>query len=128
MKSLKLALAGFALSAGAAMADPVHGVWKTEVDDGAYAHVTIGECGGKICGTISRTFDSDGEYQSKNLGKQIIRGMVPQGGGKYAGQVWRPSNNKLYKGKLQLSGNSLKMSGCVAGGLLCSSQTWQRIQ
>ncbi|MDA7429440.1 DUF2147 domain-containing protein [Primorskyibacter aestuariivivens] len=128
MKSLKLVLAGLALSAGAALADPVHGVWKTEVDDGAYAHVTIASCGGKICGTISRTFDSGGEYQSKNLGKQIIRGMVPQGGGKYAGQVWRPSNNKLYKGKLNLSGNSLKMSGCVAGGLLCSSQTWQRIQ
>lgn len=128
MKSLKLALAGLILSAGAAMADPVAGVWKTEVDDGAYAHVTIAPCGAKICGTISRTFNSSGEYKSENIGKQIIRGMVPQGGGKYAGQVWRPSNNKLYKGKLQLSGNSLKMSGCVAGGLLCSSQTWKRVK
>lgn len=128
MKPIKLAALAVVLSAGAAMADPVAGVWKTETDDGAYAHVTIAPCGGKICGTISRTFDADGEYKSKNLGKQIIRGMVPQGGGKYAGQVWRPSNNKLYKGKLQLSGNSLKMSGCVAGGLLCSSQTWQRLK
>lgn len=128
MKSLKMALAGLILSAGAAMADPVAGVWKTEVDDGAYAHVTIAPCGAKICGTISRTFNSSGEYKSENIGKQIIRGMVPQGGGKYAGQVWRPSNNKLYKGKLQLSGNSLKMSGCVAGGLLCSSQTWKRVK
>lgn len=128
MKRLTLALAGVALSAGAALADPVHGVWKTEVDDGAYAHVTIADCGAKICGTISRTFDADGEYQSKNLGKRIIRGMVPQGGGKYAGQVWRPSNGKLYKGKLKLGGNTLKMSGCVAGGLICSSQTWSRIK
>lgn len=128
MKTLTLAIAGLVLSAGAVLADPVAGVWKTEVDDGAYAHVTIAPCGGKICGTISRTFDAEGEYKSKNLGKQIIRGMEPQGGGKYAGQVWRPSNGKLYKGKLQLSGNSLKMSGCVAGGLLCSSQTWSRIK
>lgn len=114
--------------AGAAMADPVEGVWQTEVDDGKYAHVTLAPCGSKICGTITRTFQSSGEYNSANKGKQIVRGMVPKGGGKYAGKVWRPSNDKLYNGKLKLSGNSLKMSGCVAGGLLCSSQTWKRVK
>jgi uncharacterized protein (DUF2147 family) len=29
---------------------------------------------------------------------------------------------------MQLAGNSLKLQGCVAGGLLCSSQTWSRLQ
>lgn len=110
--------------------DPVLGLWQTEVDDGSYAFVDIHMCGAGICGTMVRTFDANGEYQSENLGKDIIRNMHPVGGGKYEGEVWRPSNDKIYFGKLDLrSGNNkLKMKGCIAGGLLCSSQTWTRIQ
>ncbi len=108
--------------------DPVLGMWKTEIDDGSFAHIDMHVCGEAICGTIARTFDSDGEYESENLGKDIVRNMVPKGGGKYRGKVWRPSNDKIYIGKLVLNGDSLKMKGCVAGGLICSSQTWSRLE
>jgi uncharacterized protein (DUF2147 family) len=128
MKKLISAAAVALAFATPALADPAEGVWKTQVDDGAYAHVTIGKCGANVCGVISRTFNETGEYKSENLGKQIVRNMTPVGGGKYEGKVWRPSNNKIYIGKIALNGNSLKLSGCVAGGLLCSKQTWSRIQ
>ena len=127
-KILKTAAALIALAAPA-MADPALGIWQTEVDDGAFAYVTIAPCGNAICGTISRTFENGGtEYNSANKGRKIIIDMVPQGGGKYAGQVWRPSNNKIYVGKMSVSGNALTLKGCVAGGLLCASQGWARIQ
>ena len=104
MRNILASLAALALSAGAALADPVEGVWQTQVDDGAYAHVTMSPCGSNYCGVISRTFNSDGEYKSANIGKQLVRDMSPQGGGKYEGKVWRPSNNKIYIGKMNLSG------------------------
>ncbi|MGB3148936.1 MAG: DUF2147 domain-containing protein [Paracoccaceae bacterium] len=131
MKSLfKAAIAAglLALGAGAACADPVEGVWQTEPDDGSYAHVTIAPCGEAFCGVLSRTFNADGEYQSPNLGKTLVIDMVPKGDGAYAGKVWRPSNDKIYTGKIQLNGDSLKLAGCVAGGLLCSKQSWQRVK
>jgi uncharacterized protein (DUF2147 family) len=128
MRNILASLAALALSAGAALADPVEGVWQTQVDDGAYAHVTMSPCGSNYCGVISRTFNSDGEYKSANIGKQLVRDMSPQGGGKYEGKVWRPSNNKIYIGKMNLSGNRLELKGCVAGGLICSSQTWAKVQ
>ena len=127
MKVFGLA-AGLVFAAGMAMADPVEGLWKTEVDDGAYAHVSIGTCGAKICGTIQQTFNSGGEYESPNKGKTLVRDMVAQGDGHYAGKVWRPSNDKIYIGKMELNGSKLKLKGCVAGGLLCSSQTWTRLK
>ncbi|EAQ03402.1 hypothetical protein OB2597_02242 [Pseudooceanicola batsensis HTCC2597] len=127
MRNLMVALAGLVLSAGAALADPVEGTWQTQVDDGAYAHVRIAPCGPAYCGTMTRTFNSDGEYKSPNLGKQLVRDMKPVGGGKYEGKVWRPSNDKIYFGKLELAGDRLKMKGCVAGGLICSGQTWARV-
>ncbi|MFZ5964958.1 DUF2147 domain-containing protein [Thalassococcus sp. BH17M4-6] len=120
-------LAGLALTAGAALADPAEGTWKTEVDDGSYAYVGLKPCGPYICGTIDRTFNSRGEYKSPNLGKTLVINMAPQGGGKYEGKVWRPSNDKIYMGKMQLNGSTLQLSGCVAGGLLCSKQTWSRV-
>lgn len=128
MTRIAAMIAGLVLAAGAAAADPVEGTWKTQVDDGSYAYVGMKPCGDKICGTIDRTFDAGGEYQSPNLGEYIVINMVPQGGGRYEGRVWRPSNDKIYMGKMQLQGNALKLSGCVAGGLLCSSQTWQRVR
>jgi len=115
------------MSVAAQAADPAVGTWKTQTDEGAYAHVKMTECGNAICGVIARTFNASGEYKSDNLGKRIVIDMVPQGDGQYRGKVWRPSNNKIYIGKLDLNGNSLKLRGCVAGGLLCSKQTWSRI-
>ena len=127
MKKLILGLI-LAIFAGlpAFAADPLVGLWKTDVDDGAYAFVDIHACGSGFCGTIMRTWDSSGETQSPNIGKDIIRGMEPAGNGKYNGNVWRPSNDKIYIGKLQLNGNSLQMKGCVAGGLICKSSNWTR--
>ena len=129
MKKTLLAAIFALASALPASADPVHGMWKTEVDDGSFAHIELASCsGGKTCGWIRRTFDSTGEYQSENLGKVMVINMENVGDGNYKGNVWRPSNDKTYIGKMALSGNSLVLKGCVAGGLLCTGQTWTRLQ
>lgn len=114
--------------ATAAAADPVLGVWKTQPDDGAYAHIDMQPCGAKICGKIARTFDASGETQSSNIGKTLVIDMEAKGDGAYAGKVWRPSNDKVYIGKMSLNGASLALRGCVAGGLICSKQTWSRVK
>lgn len=120
--ALTLGLAGAALAA-----DPLEGTWKTEVDDGSYAHIDIAPCGAALCGVIARTFKQSGEYQSENLGKTLVIDMVPNGDGSYSGQVWRPSNDKIYIGKMNLDGDSVALRGCIAGGLICSKQTWSRV-
>ncbi|TIU33013.1 MAG: DUF2147 domain-containing protein, partial [Mesorhizobium sp.] len=38
-----------------------------------------------------------------------------------------PETDKTYSGKATISGASLKMSGCVLGGLICKSQTWHKL-
>jgi len=61
-------------------------------------------CGPATCGVIKRTFNATGGYKSPNLGKKLVIDMQAQGGGKHAGQVWRPSNDKLYTGRIDLAG------------------------
>lgn len=126
MKPWMLA-AVLACVAGMAGADPLVGTWQTEVDDGAYAHVAIKPCGAALCGVIARTFKDGAEYQSENIGKTLVIDMKPLGDGDYEGEVWRPSNDKIYYGTIALSGDKLRLAGCVAGGLICAKQNWQRV-
>ncbi|MEO0924159.1 MAG: DUF2147 domain-containing protein, partial [Pseudomonadota bacterium] len=37
-----------------------------------------------------------------------------------------PDRDKVYKSKMSLSGNALKVSGCVA--VICRSQNWVRVK
>lgn len=128
MKKLITALFAWMALTTIAFADPVEGLWRTEPDDGSYAYIRIAPCGDALCGTIARTFYENGtEYDSENKGLVIARNMVAKGGGKYEGNVYRPSNGKTYIGKMQLSGNTLVLKGCVAGGLICAAQNWTRL-
>ena len=112
-----------------ALADSAEGIWQTEVDDGAFAYVTIAACDEAYCGTISRTFRNGGEeFQSENIGRQILINMVAAGDGSYKGKAWRPSNNKVYIGKMSVAGDALVLKGCVARGLICVGQDWVRIE
>ncbi len=131
MKKLIASAALLAALATTAIADPVTGVWKTEVDDGAYAHVKVSKCGDKICGTFARTFNAEGEYKSDVLGKRVFWDMTPEGNGAYSsdksGKIWRPSNGKTYNAKMTLkSPNALLVQGCL--GPICPKQNWIRVQ
>ena len=126
MKSIVLA-AALALVAGMAAADPVEGVWQTQADDGAYAHVRIAPCGAHLCGAIARTFKAGAEYKPENLGKPLVWDMAPDGKGGYRdGKIWQPSTGKIYKSKMALSGDVLNVSGCV--GPICKKQVWNRVK
>lgn len=120
-------VAAVTVLATVARADPIEGVWQTQPDEGALAHVTIAPCADAFCGVISRTYRDGVAFRSPGQGRQIVIDMMPRGGGDYTGKVWRPANDKIYSGKVALTGDRMKLSGCVAGGLICKSQTWVRV-
>ncbi len=129
MKKLLLAMV-LSLAAGAALADPVEGTWKTKPDDnGDFGYVEIKPCGPAFCGTLIKAFDSTGaEKASDNIGKKIVWDMVAYPDGLYDdGQIWSPDRNKTYNSDMQLSGDSLKVRGCVLG--ICrDGGTWSRVK
>ncbi len=109
--------------------DAILGMWKTSSDaQGNYGHVQMYDCDGQICGVIRKTFNKSGqEIPSDVIGKRMIWDMVARGDGTYGdGKVWAPDRNKTYASKMALSGRTLKVSGCVAGGLVCRDVTWTR--
>ena len=93
-------------------ADPIVGNWRTEAGSTA----AVAPCGGSFCITLR-----SGQHAGKRLGS-----VAPAGAGKYSGTIIDPATDKSYSGSATLSGASLRMSGCVLGGLICRSQTWSR--
>ena len=133
------AMLGAALTSALA-ADP-NGNWLT---DGGAATVHIASCGSAVCGTIVKLkepndpetgkpkVDKNNADASKRsrpvIGSQIVLGMKPSGtANKWTGQVYNAEDGKTYSGSLTLQGaDTIKLEGCILGGLICKAQTWKR--
>ena len=118
--------------AGPLAADSVEGTWRTaEGESGGHLYVTIAPCGAALCGTIAKAFKAGGDPspEYENLGKALIWDMTAEGGNAYGGgRIWAPDTGKTYKAKMALSGQTLTVKGCVAGGVICRGQDWTRVK
>ena len=100
--------------AGTAAADPIEGVWKRSSTGTLIRYAASGS--DRYCGTVLT-----GEYKNKSIG--CMSGKA----GSYTGTVNKLDEGKTYKGRAEVSGNTLLLSGCVLGGLICKSQTWTKM-
>lgn len=115
------------LAAAPALAQDASGTWKTETSDaGAHLEVRIGACSydtAKTCGVITKVVGSDNQ---SIVGQAIIKDMQPNGTGRWnRGTIWAPDDDKTYRSNMELSGNLLKVEGCIA--VFCRGQNWTRI-
>jgi len=128
MKTLTTVLAALAFGAGAALADPVAGTWRTAPGDtGGYLHVEILPCGEAIFGVIRRAFDKVGQVKPgyAHLNKRMLWDMRPEGGGAYGdGRIWAFDRGKTCRSKMRLDGGRLEVEGCVL--VICRGQTRRR--
>lgn len=126
--SLIVALATVLLTSAAAHAD-LKGVFQTAPnDDGNVGHVEFYDCGGLTCGKLIRSFNGNGApIESTNIGKDIVWDMAVQTDTSWSkGRIWDPGADKTYRSKMSLSGDKLKVSGCV--GPICRANTWVRVK
>jgi uncharacterized protein (DUF2147 family) len=129
----------FASASGAYAADPT-GTWNT---DRGLALVRIAKCGEALCGVIlalkdpndaatgrpqADTENEDASLRNRPLvGVRVVIGMKPAGAARWTGQLYNAEDGKTYDGSLELTGaETLKVEGCIMGGLLCQAQIWTR--
>lgn len=121
----------FSLTSPAAAQD-ISGLWLSQTGD---TRVRIAPCGGSYCGTIAWV---KGNLKDENnpsaslktrplVGVRMISDMKPTGGGEFAGSLYNYKDGKTYSGKMKAGGDTLTLSGCVLGGLVCRAQTWTRV-
>jgi len=102
----------FATVSSSQAAEPLEGTWKRP--NGTI--LQFANAGGtKFCGTVMT-----GKYKGKSIG------CMSGTNGKYNGEIIKLDEGKTYKGKASVSGNTLRLAGCVAGGLICKSESLAR--
>jgi uncharacterized protein (DUF2147 family) len=130
-ETMKYLITALTLIATPALAQDATGTWQTERGDtGGLLHVDIAACGDMLCGTIARAFDKDNAQIAdyEHIGKQLIWDMSAKGDNAWgSGKIWAPDRDKTYSSKMELNGDRLKVSGCVAA-VICRSQTWIKVQ
>jgi len=99
------------VSAPAFAAEPIVGMWKR----GNGTLIEFAPCSAGFCGTVR-----SGEYNGQAIG------TMAGAGGDYQGTVNVLDEGKTYKGKASVNGNTMKMSGCVMGGLICRGEDLAR--
>ena len=129
-------LAALAFPAAASAAQPVTGRWIT--DDGK-AVVTIADCGGTVCGRITRVLAPtpngppvDANNPDPSLRKRPILGLpVLTGffadGADWKGRIYSPEEGKTYRSVMTRAGpDKIAVKGCIL--IFCKTQTWTRAQ
>lgn len=130
--AIAAAVLATALVATPALAQEPIGTFASQTGD---TRVRFAPCGNQICGTIvsvrGQTRDEKNENASlrnRNLvGVRMIT-MRPAGANAWQGTLYNFQDGKTYNGRMSMpSANSMSLSGCVLGGLICRSQTWTRV-
>ena len=101
-----------------AVAASANGTWLR--DNGA--HVQAFDCGGGLGLKVTKS------PEANKIGKTIMCGAKASGPNKWKGTVLNLDDGQKYSGYVTLSGNSLTLSGCVLGGLICKNDTWSRLK
>ncbi len=134
--SLVLAmLAGPMLAVAPAAANP-SGDWMTPEGK---SRVRVTPCGQGVCATIVWLKEPNGANGAPKrdihnqdasrrgraiVGLALMSGMTPDGPDKWKGRIYNPEDGKTYRATMELSGDRLDVSGCVA--VFCKSQVWRR--
>lgn len=119
------------------------GKWKTIDDESGEPKsiIEITERGGKLFGKIVKLFrkanedqdpvcedceQNDPRYKKKIIGMEILEGLRKEGDGYEGGSILDPANGKVYRCKIWLEGEILKVRGYW--GPFFRTQSWHKAE
>lgn len=103
----------------AANAATVNGTWLRPSTGG---QIQVFDCGGGIGMKVTKSSDAN------KVGKQIMCGATKTGENRYEGDLLNLDDGNTYKGIIEFKGDTLSLSGCVLGGLVCKTDNWTRVK
>ncbi|MEA3001664.1 MAG: hypothetical protein QOH81_452 [Sphingomonadales bacterium] len=125
------ALAGSALLRPApAAAAAVEGVWQNR---NGTVEVQVAPCGPLYCGTViaargDAIADARKGGAARLVGTRVLKDYAPAADGSWRGSVFVPELGRHLSSKLSfVDADTVLISGCALGGLICKTKTWRRL-
>lgn len=135
-KQLIMALAALAMFPSTTPAETLHGMQPEAI--GTWSNplgtvkVETGNCGANLCGWViwaapQAISDARDGGVARLVGTELLKNYRSTGPGRYQGQVFVPDMGRTFYSTIkQNDANSMRISGCILGGLICKSQDWHR--
>ena len=133
-----LATAGIERAAAQQQPDPT-GIW---VNQERSTKVRVSRCGGALCGSVSwlrEPLDREGKPKvdrenpdasqrgRRLIGLPVLLNMKPSGDNRWSGRIYNADDGNTYMSHVEMaSADSMRVQGCVLGGLICRNMTWSR--
>lgn len=131
--ALGLAVVSTMAAGGSASAGDPTGTW---LRSSGSSKIRVDACGSALCGTVvwereprKDVYNPDPAKRNDPVtGRRVLLGMKPSGTpDQWKGEVYNAEDGKTYTGYVTLQGDgTLKLQGCVLGGLICKSDVWSR--
>ncbi len=126
---MRLAISAFlaATASGAAIAAVPTCDWRTE--DGI-AFIRVDYCRGALWGVVAweREPGRDRRSGRPTLGSAVLMNMRPSSQARWDGQIYNAQNGQTYNANVRMvTDNTLRVEGCVMGGVFCGGQRWTRV-
>jgi uncharacterized protein (DUF2147 family) len=114
------------LANASAMAAEPSGDWR--VEDGK-AIIRIDNCNGALWGVVAWEREPGRDRSGRpTLGSTVLINMRPSSQARWEGQIYNAQNGQTYKANVRMVGdNTLRVEGCVMGGVFCGGQRWTRV-
>lgn len=124
-----------ATPSAASAAEPITGRWVTADGD---AIVTIGKCGSKTCGRISKflvpppdgpdqrdIYNPDPAKKSRRLMGLAVLSSFAEEDTLWRGRIYDPKTGKSYRSVVRRkSANTIEVKGCIS--FFCQTQIWKK--
>jgi uncharacterized protein (DUF2147 family) len=87
-------------------------------------HIRVVRCGGEVCAL--NTWVRSG-VSGEKIGDRLTLDIAPAEGASWSGNAFDPQRNQTYTMKIHVAENRMITDGCTAGGLMCKSMSWTRL-
>ena len=128
---MRLAISVFlaaTMAGGTAMAAEPTGDWRTE--DGS-AIIRVDNCRGALWGVVAWEREPGRDHRNgrPTLGSPVLINMRPSSQqARWDGQIYNAQNGQTYNANVRMvADNTLRVEGCVMGGVFCGGQRWTRV-
>ncbi len=109
--------------------DSLLGTWRDPKDT---VHVRTEPCGDRVCGVVVWASDAAVAAARRGgtgelVGTTVFRNFKQAKPNVWRGKVYAPDVRMTFSGTLTVDDNELRGKGCVLGGIVCKTRTWERV-
>jgi uncharacterized protein (DUF2147 family) len=85
--------------------------------------IHVAACGASVC--ARNTWVRHG-VSGEKVGDRLVLTVKPAGAGRWSGNAFDPQRKQNYAINVHVTENHMTTSGCVMGGIVCQSMSWNR--